>query len=129
MGNNDSKPSGPQGMLQQQMSCTDNLMCQNIDSRRSVPGQDPVLVCPDATCVAGKCQCGDNCDKDPYTGMCCTKLIERVVKTPMGEEKTTFCVEGEGDPLLDGPASTNEPGMVESFASYSSAGYKTSLLS
>ena len=112
MGNKDSKPMVLKSFRKGEISCTDDLMCQNIDSKKSVPGQDLVLVCPDAKCVSGKCSCGDNCTRDPYTGMCCTRIEERVVQTPMGEEKTTFCIEGSDD------ASSEEApkGLLESFS-------------
>ena len=37
--------------------------------KRSIPGQDPVLVCPDTKCLAGNCVCGTLCVKDPYMGI------------------------------------------------------------
>ena len=99
MGSNNSKSaqsaksglSAPQGQMMRQTTCTDDLMCQNIDSKRSKPGKDPVLVCPNAKCVAGSCQCGPDCEKDPYTGMCCSEIEERTI--PGSNQKTTFCIE------------------------------------
>ena len=108
MGNNQS---GTQPLKMMQMSCQDDLMCQNIDSRRSVPGKTPVLVCPDAKCVSGKCVCGDNCERDPYTGMCCTEVEERKVNTPQGEYTTTFCIE--------------EPTEIETFSGKGSLGFRS----
>lgn len=78
------------------MACIDDLMCQNIDSKRSIPGQDPVLVCPDAKCVSGNCICGNNCVKDSYTGICCSEIEEKIIN---GNEKITFCIESERSKL------------------------------
>lgn len=64
--------------------CSDDLMCQNINSKKSTPG-NIVLVCPDAKCSGGTCQCGKKCKKDQYTGMCCND-IEKV-----GSD--TYCIE------------------------------------
>lgn len=122
MGNNKSTPM--QAMLQQEIMCTDDLMCQNIDSKRSIPGKDLVLVCPKATCLAGKCMCGNDCERDPYTGMCCTSIEERVTQTSSGQEKVTFCIEGE-------PSVENPKGLLEAFSSnYGSYGsYGSSVFS
>lgn len=67
------------------MACQDDLMCQNIDSKRSTV-DNMVLVCPNAKCLGGTCSCGPGCERDPYTGICCSK----VEKGPNG---TTYCVE------------------------------------
>jgi hypothetical protein len=98
MGNNNSTPTTRQGNLKKpmkmmRMSCSDDLMCQNINATKSIPGQTPILVCPDAKCMAGTCECGPDCKKDPYTNMCCKSIEERVTKTSSGEQKTTFCIE------------------------------------
>jgi hypothetical protein len=68
--------------------CSDDIMCQNINSKKSTP-DNIVLVCPEAKCVGGTCQCGKKCKKDPYTGMCCND-IEKV-----GND--TYCVENFGN--------------------------------
>lgn len=111
MGNN---TSSPMQSMSREITCTDNLMCQNIDSSRSVPGQDPVLVCPNATCQAGRCVCGLGCTRDPYTGICCKRVEER--SSPNGQ-KTTFCVESD-------VASSDEvpKGLLESFSGLESFG-------
>lgn len=108
MGNKQSEPT-PLKMMQ--MTCTDDLMCQNIDSKRSVPGKTPVLVCPEARCMGGRCSCGDNCERDPYTGMCCTGIEERTVNTPDGDFTTTFCIE--------------DPMKIETFSGKGSLSFKT----
>ncbi len=115
MGANESKSTVFQSM-QQEMTCTDDLMCQNIDSKRSVPGQDLVLVCPNATCQAGRCACGASCERDPYTGMCCKGLEKRVVQTSQGQHKTTFCL--ESDPSNDDASSKVPKGLLESFSGF-----------
>ncbi len=56
--------------------CTDDLMCQNINSNKSTP-DNIVLTCPNAKCIEGTCNCGDECKRDPYTGMCC-KDVEKI---------------------------------------------------
>ena len=48
-------------------------MCKNVDSRRSTPG-NTVYVCPNAYSEAGLCKCGPNCERDPYTGICCSRI-------------------------------------------------------
>ncbi len=68
-----------------QMSCQDDLMCQNIDSRRSTP-DNMVLTCPGAKCLDGTCSCGPGCERDSYTSMCCT----RVEKDANGN---SYCIE------------------------------------
>jgi len=100
MGGNNSKPKPQVSRTLQEMTCSDDLICQNIDSRRSVPGQDPVLVCPDAKCQEGKCVCGPGCVKDPYLGICCKSIETEVIQTPMGEQINTYCVEGP-DKMVD----------------------------
>lgn len=69
----------------QRMACQDDLMCQNIDAKRSTV-DNMVLVCPNAKCLAGTCSCGPGCEKDPYTGICCSK----VEKDANGN---TYCIE------------------------------------
>src|SRR5207237_985358 len=53
------------------LTCNDDDYCKNINQQKSIPGQDIVYVCPDATCVSGTCHCGSNCKLDPYTSVCC----------------------------------------------------------
>ncbi len=84
MGNNQQKQM-PQQAFQEQMTCQDDLMCQNIDSKRSTV-DNMVLVCPNAKCLDGTCSCGVGCERDPYTGICCSK----VEKDANGN---TYCVE------------------------------------
>jgi hypothetical protein len=72
-------------MQQEQMSCQDDLMCQNIDSKRSTV-DNMVLVCPNAKCLGGTCSCGPGCERDSYTSQCCS----RVEKDANGN---TYCVE------------------------------------
>jgi hypothetical protein len=99
MGNNQSgHQMAMAAMSQEQMACQDDLMCQNIDSKRSTV-DNMVLVCPNAKCLGGTCSCGPGCERDPYTGICCSK----VQKGPNG---TTFCVEDVYKPpagALGGP--------------------------
>lgn len=66
-------------------------LCRNINASKSVPGQPPVYTCPKAKYdySKGQCDCGDNCKRDPYTGLCC-KDVE-VVGT--GANQVTFCIE------------------------------------
>jgi hypothetical protein len=64
--------------------CTDDLMCQNINANKSKTDK-MVLTCPNAKCVGGTCDCGSNCERDPYTGICCNS-IEKI-----GSD--TFCIE------------------------------------
>lgn len=93
MGNNPSTKSAnklayqqyQQG--QQMMGCQDDLMCKNIDAKRSTPG-NLVLVCPNATCLEGVCDCGVGCERDTYTGICCSK----VEKDANGN---SYCIEDE----------------------------------
>ena len=103
MGQNQSIKNQNQSIKSQnnniQLSCTDDLMCKNIDSKRSIPGQPPVLVCPDAKCQAGTCVCGSSCVKDPYTGICCSRLEKIESKT--GNDTTTFCIEDTVKPVVD----------------------------
>jgi hypothetical protein len=75
----------PQRAFQQQMACQDDLVCQNIDAKRSTV-DNMVLVCPNAKCLDGMCSCGPGCERDPYTGICCSK----VEKDSNGN---TYCVE------------------------------------
>jgi hypothetical protein len=70
------------------MSCQDDMMCKNIDSNRSTVDK-LVYVCPNATCNGGNCDCGPGCEKDPYTGMCCSKVIKEVVNG----QTYTYCIE------------------------------------
>jgi hypothetical protein len=84
MGNNQSNHQ-MQMVNQEQMACQDDLMCQNIDSKRSTV-DNLVLVCPNAKCLGGTCSCGPGCERDPYTGICCSK----VQKDANGN---TYCVE------------------------------------
>jgi len=85
MGNNQSGQQMQMQMQNRQMSCQDDLMCQNIDAKRSTV-DNLVLVCPNAKCLAGTCSCGPGCERDPYTGICCSK----VEKDANGN---TYCVE------------------------------------
>ncbi len=88
------KNSNKRSQMAQNVSCIDDLQCQNINSSKSVPGQPPVLVCPSAKCVMGSCECGTECKKDPYMGFCCKDV--QVVKTVNGqgsESVDTFCIE------------------------------------
>ncbi len=88
---------------QQLNACFDDLVCQNIDSKRSTPS-NLVLVCPGAKCDGGTCKCGPNCERDPYTGICCSKVEKQVVQVPSGEidmfgkpvvrtDTYTYCIE------------------------------------
>ena len=82
------------------MSCQDDLMCQNIDAKRSTV-DNMVLVCPGAKCMDGTCSCGPGCERDPYTGICCTRVekdangntycIEEPWKDPNANKKSTIC--------------------------------------
>jgi len=88
MGQNQSnKQNNQKKQMAFAMSCQDDLMCQNIDSKRSTV-DNMVLVCPNAKCVDGTCSCGSGCERDTYTGMCCSK----VEKDANGN---TFCIENE----------------------------------
>jgi hypothetical protein len=90
-------------------SCQDDLQCQNIDSKNSLPGKTPVLVCPEAKCVSGTCECGSKCKKDPYMGFCCKDVEERIVNGKNGEqEKTTFCIENFSNSTQCGKQGTVE---------------------
>jgi hypothetical protein len=87
MGNNQSNKLQNQLQKQrnmQQMTCPDDEMCKNIDSNRST-AYNIIYTCPEAKCVGGTCSCGAGCERDPYTGMCCSKVIR--------EHGTTFCEE------------------------------------
>lgn len=74
--------------------CTNDNVCKNIDSRRSTVDK-LVYVCPKAKCLnsrkagGGKCSCGKGCSRDPYTGLCCSK----VEKKRINGELFTFCIE------------------------------------
>ena len=68
--------------------CSDDLMCQNINSKKSTP-DNMVLVCPDAKCLGGTCQCGKKCKKDPYSGICCSDIEKK------GDD--AFCIENFGN--------------------------------
>jgi hypothetical protein len=98
MGQNNSRPQGQ--FMEAAPSCTDDLMCQHIDERRSIPGKDPVVLCKSAKCVMGTCSCGKDCKRDPYEGSCCKDVETRITKTPHGDEVTTFCITGK-DKYLD----------------------------
>src|SRR5437868_1296775 len=79
-----------------QNTCQDDLQCQNINSTLSVPGKDPVLVCPEAKCVSGSCVCGSKCKKDPYMGICCKDVVEKKYGDYINSSlmnKTSFCIE------------------------------------
>jgi len=82
MGNDQSKQMQ---LSAQQMTCQDDLVCQNIDAKRSTV-DNMVLVCPNAKCLGGTCSCGPGCERDSYTGICCT----RVEKDSNGN---TYCIE------------------------------------
>lgn len=101
MGNNQSNQQMHM-RANQQMSCQDDLACQNIDSKRSTV-DNLVLVCPNARCQGGTCDCGPGCERDSYTGICCSK----VEKGPNG---TTFCVE---EPYKNPNASANSSGICK----------------
>ena len=92
MGNNQTQKmqQQPQRAFQQQMSCQDDLMCQNIDSKRSTV-DNMVLVCPNAKCLGGTCSCGDGCERDSYTGICCSKVEK-------DRNGNTYCIEDQYDP-------------------------------
>lgn len=64
--------------------CSDDLMCQNINSEKSTV-DNLVLTCPNAKCVGGTCSCGSECKKDKYTGICCLDTQQ------IGDE--TYCIE------------------------------------
>lgn len=85
MGNTPNPMGNRQRAMGETMTCQDDLMCQNIDAKRSTV-DNLVLVCPNATCGGGKCSCGAGCELDPYTGICCSK----VEKDANGN---TYCVE------------------------------------
>lgn len=80
MGNSINKPQ----RALTQMTCQDDTVCKNIDSKRSTV-DNIIYTCPMAACVDGTCQCGPGCERDPYTGMCCSKVIK--------SNGTTFCEE------------------------------------
>lgn len=73
----------------ERMACTDDLMCQNINSSKSEPGKPLVLTCPKAKCVAGTCDCGSKCKRDPYTGSCCKNVIKEIKNGVVD----TYCIE------------------------------------
>lgn len=84
----------------------DNNMCKNIDSKNSIPGREPVYVCPNATCNAeGGCDCGKGCVRDPYTRMCCKNLT---ASKDMFGKITYYCHEGDINPTKP-PKRTQEP--------------------
>jgi hypothetical protein len=85
MGNNYTKDK----FESEKISCTDDLMCQNINSSKSEPGKPIVLTCPTAKCVFGTCECGSKCKRDPYTGMCCKDVITEVKNGNVD----TYCIE------------------------------------
>jgi len=70
------------------LKCTDDQMCQNIDSRRSKVDK-LVYVCPKAKCIQGTCSCGKGCSNDPMTGMCCSKIERKIINGRLN----TFCIE------------------------------------
>lgn len=88
--------NGRMGQMQRQfnqsMSCQDDMMCKNIDSNRSTVDK-LVYVCPNATCNGGDCDCGPGCEKDPYTGMCCSEVKKEVVNG----QSYTYCIEDAYD--------------------------------
>lgn len=92
-----------QGQMMQNISCIDDLQCQNINSKMSVPGQPPVLVCPSAKCVGGTCDCGSDCKKDPYMGFCC-KDVETIKSFDSSghEDVNTFCIENFSNSTISG---------------------------
>lgn len=55
--------------------CFDDEYCKNIDNTNSTP-DNVIYSCPDAVCRNNTCQCGPNCQLDPYTGMCCQELVQ-----------------------------------------------------
>lgn len=93
MGNNQNKPAyawiASDKNNPRSPGC-DDQMCQNPDSNRST-AEGLVYVCPEARCEQGKCNCGPNCERDPYTGMCC-RAVE------VDANGNTFCIENP-DPV------------------------------
>ncbi len=90
MGNNSVKNNSTKNNFKSgNNSCTDDLMCQNINSSKSRPGKPLVLTCPSAKCVAGTCDCGSKCKRDPYTNICC----KSVIKETKNGRVDTYCVE------------------------------------
>ena len=73
----------------EKISCTDDLMCQNINSTKSKPGKPLVLTCPAAKCVDGTCDCGSKCKRDSYSGMCCSHVEKKTVNGQVN----SFCIE------------------------------------
>lgn len=90
-------------------TCQDDLQCQNINSTLSVPGKDPVLVCPEAKCVSGACVCGSKCKKDPYMGICCKDILEK----EYNGNKTSFCIEN-----FSNSTECNHPGHTNLFGKW-----------
>jgi hypothetical protein len=92
-----------------QNTCKDDIQCQNINSTLSVPGKDPVLVCPEAKCVSGACVCGSKCKKDPYMGICCKDVVEK----QYNDYKTSFCIEN-----FSNSTECNHPGHTNLFGKW-----------
>lgn len=78
--------------------CQNDFTCKNIDSKRSTT-ENIVFVCPNAEYLDGACNCGQGCEKDPYTGMCCTK-VER------DDNGNYYCIE---EPYILGNEQTKQP--------------------
>lgn len=83
-----------QGQMLQNISCVDDLQCQNVNSKLSIQGETPIVVCPNAKCVYGSCECGADCKKDPYTGTCCKDIeISQSTDSRGNQSVNTFCIE------------------------------------
>ncbi len=89
MGNSQEKQKSRQFA---HISCQDDDMCKNIDAKRSTVDK-LVYVCPKAVCNEGTCSCGPNCEKDPYTNMCCSEVEKKVINGQLN----TFCIESPYD--------------------------------
>jgi hypothetical protein len=50
--------------------CSLDEDCMNLDPGLSNPN-NLVYSCPKAKCLNNTCSCGSECQRDPYTGMCC----------------------------------------------------------
>lgn len=55
-------------------TCSEDIDCQNPSSFASDPSKGLVLSCPSAKCVGQKCECGSDCQLDPYSQVCCQSL-------------------------------------------------------
>lgn len=73
--------------------CTDNMMCMNIDQENSTPN-NIVYECPRATCNNGKCDCSSDCILDTWSGVC----VKNVVIGPTEVPQTGICIKTKISP-------------------------------